>query len=111
MKLKAPHGCYAASHEGHSIPIAIDRTIDVDEQTALVFIAHGFRPLMDRGATPSIGSLPPGSESITLSVGLDDIEGLNRRALFAYLRKLGVSVSLPITKKELRAAARRARGR
>ena len=38
-----------------------------------------------------------------------DISGLNRPALFAFLRAKGVSVSLPITNEELRAAARRAR--
>jgi hypothetical protein len=38
-----------------------------------------------------------------------DISGLNRRALFAFLRAKGVSVSLPVTNEELRAAARRAR--
>jgi hypothetical protein len=38
-----------------------------------------------------------------------DISGLNRRALFAFLRAKGVSVSLPITNEELRAAAHRAR--
>ncbi|MGH6834949.1 MAG: hypothetical protein ACREC9_05200, partial [Methylocella sp.] len=40
-----------------------------------------------------------------------DISGLNRRALFAFLRAKGVSVSLPVTNEELRAAARRARER
>jgi hypothetical protein len=40
--------------------------------------------------------------------GVDDISTLNRRALFAFLREKGVSVSLPITNDELRAAARRA---
>ncbi|MGH6823742.1 MAG: hypothetical protein ACREC4_09695 [Methylocella sp.] len=37
-----------------------------------------------------------------------DISGLNRPALFAFLRAKGVSVSLPVTNEELRAAARRA---
>ena len=40
-----------------------------------------------------------------------DISSLNRPALFAFLRAKGVSVSLPITNEELRAAARRARER
>ncbi|MGH6839641.1 MAG: hypothetical protein ACREDT_12755 [Methylocella sp.] len=40
-----------------------------------------------------------------------DISSLNRPALFAFLRANGVSVSLPITNEELRAAARRARER
>jgi hypothetical protein len=37
-----------------------------------------------------------------------DISGFNRRALFAFLRAKGVSVSLPVTNEELRAASRRA---
>ncbi len=37
-----------------------------------------------------------------------NISGLNRRALFAFLRAKGVPVALPITNEELRAAARRA---
>lgn len=40
-----------------------------------------------------------------------DISSLNRPALFAFLRAKGVSVSLPITNEELRAAARRAHER
>ncbi|MGQ0446168.1 MAG: hypothetical protein ACT4O2_13840 [Beijerinckiaceae bacterium] len=40
-----------------------------------------------------------------------DISSLNRPALFAFLRAKGVSVSLPVTNAELRAAARRARER
>ncbi|MGH6851726.1 MAG: hypothetical protein ACREDJ_00705 [Methylocella sp.] len=39
----------------------------------------------------------------------EDISSLNRRALFAFLRAKGVSVSLPITNEKLRVAARRAR--
>lgn len=37
-----------------------------------------------------------------------DISSLNRRALFAFLRAKGISVSLPVTNEELRAKARRA---
>ncbi|MGH6848445.1 MAG: hypothetical protein ACREC0_13715 [Methylocella sp.] len=40
-----------------------------------------------------------------------DISVLSRRALFAFLKAKGVSVSLPVTNEELRAAARRARER
>jgi hypothetical protein len=38
----------------------------------------------------------------------DDIESLNRSALFALLRRKGVRVTLPITNAQLRAAAKRA---
>ena len=39
-------------------------------------------------------------------IGIEDIPVLKRRELFAFLRARGVSVSLPVTNKELRAAAR-----
>lgn len=51
-----------------------------------------------------------GSVAETMVSGLDEISTLSRRELFALLREQGVSVSLPITNEELRAAARRAVG-
>lgn len=50
----------------------------------------------------------PSDDTATGGEHEQDISGLNRRALFAFLRAKGVSVSLPITNEELRAAARRA---
>jgi hypothetical protein len=52
----------------------------------------------------------PGSGAAATDAGIDEISALNRRALFAVLREMGVSVSLPITNGELRAAVRRAHG-
>jgi hypothetical protein len=57
-------------------------------------------------AAPDTVILPDGTE--TGGEQEQDISGLNRRALFAFLRAKGVSVSLPVTNEELRAAARRA---
>jgi len=44
----------------------------------------------------------------TAAAGVQMISALSRQGLFAFLRASGVSVSLPITNDELRAAARRA---
>ncbi len=55
------------------------------------------------------GTVIPPDDTETGGEHEQDISGLNRRALFAFLRAKGVSVSLPVTNDELRAAARRAR--
>jgi hypothetical protein len=60
-------------------------------------------------AAPDTVTLPDGME--TGGEQEQDISSLNRPALFAFLRAKGVSVSLPITNEELRAAARRGRER
>lgn len=60
---------------------------------------------------PTAVSLGPekGAEMIaTVSVQFDAIATLNRQALFSFLRAKGVSIALPITNEQLRAAARRA---
>jgi hypothetical protein len=54
------------------------------------------------------GTLNPPPETETGGEQEQHISGLNRRALFAFLRAKGVSVSLPVTNEELRAVARRA---
>jgi hypothetical protein len=59
-------------------------------------------------ATAPGGVIPP-DDTETGGEHEQDISGLNRSALFPFLRAKGVSVSLPITNEELRAAARRAR--
>ncbi len=114
MKLKAPLGCQAASHRGRSIAIAEDGTIDADEESAAIFIAHGFRPAEDEVQEQAGGAEPAGyarrSEGMAVEPVSDvpGIESLSRKELFALLRAKSVSVSLPITNSELRAAARRA---
>ena len=61
-------------------------------------------------------SMPPdaredGGASIAIAdIGIEDVSVLNRRELFAFLRAKGVSVSLPVTNEELRAAARHSLG-
>jgi hypothetical protein len=54
------------------------------------------------------GTVNPPAQTETGGEQEQDISGLNRRALFAFLRAKGVSVSLPVTNEELRAVARRA---
>jgi hypothetical protein len=53
------------------------------------------------------GTVIPPDDTKTGGEQEQDISGLNRPALFAFLRAKGVSVSLPVTNEELRAAARR----
>jgi hypothetical protein len=75
------------------------------------------RPLDDHPAESLQANLPatapgtvnPPDNRETGGEDEQDISGLNRPALFAFLRAKGVSVSLPVTNEELRAAARRAR--
>jgi hypothetical protein len=146
VKLRAPDGISSIVHDGVEVTIGDDRSVEVDDDSAEVFMVHGFRPwnggknavlidaaphshrvlhLLERprrtlDAVPAEGlraSLPatapntanPPGDTETGGEHEQDISGLNRRALFAYLRARGVSVSLPVTNEELRAAARRAR--
>jgi hypothetical protein len=66
--------------------------------------------LRDRllATTPDTVILPDDTE--TDGEQEQDISVLSRRALFALLRSKGVSISLPVTNEELRAAARHALG-
>lgn len=57
--------------------------------------------------TMAPGTVIPPDDTQTGGEQEQDISGLNRRALFAFLRAKGVSVSLRVTNEELRAAARR----
>jgi hypothetical protein len=60
---------------------------------------------------PSAISLGPENDAeliATADVQFDAIATLNRQALFSFLRAKGVSIALPITNEQLRAAARRA---
>jgi len=116
MKLRAPAGCHAASHGGLAVSFAEDGTTDVDDKVALVFIAHGFRPAeaghgaeVTKSKTGEFSSLPS-PKPIIHEIGPDGIEVLSRKELFAFLRAKGVSISLPVTNNELRAAARQSLG-
>jgi hypothetical protein len=145
VKLRAPDGISSIVHDGGEIPIADDRSVEVDDLSASVFKAHGFRPwndgvsivpidgkihsqmvlpVLERTrrplealpseelraswlvATPDTVTLP--DDTVT-DEQEQDVSRLNRPALFSFLRAKGISVSLPITNEELRAAARRAR--
>ncbi len=97
MKLRVPCGCRSVSYDGDQLSIDSDGSIEADETAAGILVAHGFV------AVPS---------SITVTdhdaAGRDEVATLDRRGLFSLLRSRGVSVSLPITNAELRAAARKA---
>lgn len=146
VKLRAPDNISSIVHDGVEVPIGDDQCVEVDELSASVFKAHGFRPWNDRtstvpidamthsqmvlhvfestrrtlealpsevlrasllAATPDPVILPNDTE--TGGEQEQDISVLNRPELFAFLKAKGVSVSLPVTNEELRAAARRAR--
>jgi hypothetical protein len=138
VKLRAPDSISSIVHDGVEVPIGDDRSVEVDDFSAEVFEVHGFRPwnggksavpidavshshvvsqLLERprrslDVLPAEGlraSLPATAPGTVTPPDEQDISSLNRRALFAFLRAKGVSVSLPVTNEELRAAARRAR--
>ncbi len=111
MKLKAPFSCCAASHNGRAIPFAEDGTIDVDDKVAPVFVAHGFTPVELSQGTDAAERRHPSAEPSIPDTGTDGIDALSRKELFAFLRAKGVSVSLPITNNELRAAVRQSLGK
>jgi hypothetical protein len=146
VKLRAPDGVSSIVHDGVEVPIGHDRSVEVDDYSAEVFMVHGFRPwnggknavpidgvpqshkvvhllarprcplddLPVEGLQASLPATVPDSviapdDAETGGEHEQDISGLNRPALFAFLRAKGISVSLPVTNEELRAAARRAR--
>jgi hypothetical protein len=86
-------------------------------QMVLHLLERPRRPLDDLPAESLQANLPatapgtviPPDDRETGGGHEQDISGLNRPALFAFLRAKGISVSLPVTNEELRAAARRAR--
>jgi hypothetical protein len=116
MKLKAPNGCHAVSHGGRSIAMAEEGTIDADDEAALVFIAHGFRPIENGEDKQAVRSKADESSRNAQTMSRSpvaesrDIEALSRKELFAFLKAKGIPVALPVTNLELRAAARRAGG-
>lgn len=102
MKLRAPEGCSAVSHHGTEMVIGADGCVDTDDCTAAALIAHGFSELSTE--EPEKRDKP----SRAAEKVVDAIDGLNRPALFAFLKERGISVSLPVTNDELRALARQA---
>ena len=85
MKLKAPIGCHAVSHGRRSIAMAEDGTIDADDEAALIFIAHGFRPIEngeDKQAVRSKADEPSrNTQTMSRSPVAEsrDIEALSRK--------------------------------
>lgn len=108
MKLRAPDGCAAVSHEGRAFAIAADGSIDVEDRVAAALAAHGFTPWHGEARNIADATRDAGVAIDPDRAAKDDIDSLNRPALFALLRGKGVRVSLPISNAELRAVARRA---
>lgn len=44
VKLRAPDGVSSIVHDGVEVPIGHDRSVEVDDYSAEVFMVHGFRP-------------------------------------------------------------------
>jgi len=97
MKLHAPVGCTSVSYRNSPLAIDDGGMIDVDETAAAILAAHGF-------ASVPAAVVVQKEESDEA----DEFAGLNRIELFAFLRTKGISVSLPITNRALRTAARNA---
>ncbi len=107
MRLRVPSGCGAISHAGRVVEIGADRCVDVDADAGNALLAHGFIRLSDVSDEPQIKVQSRLSISMQGSDELrNEIERLNRPALFAYLKAKGIRVSLPVTNEELRAMAR-----
>jgi hypothetical protein len=98
MWLRAPQGCTGVSYEGRTYHVGSDGLIDVDDRLVGLFLTQGFTPCAGNKARRSAAST---DDPV-------DIDALDRRALFALLRKKGVRVRLPITNAALREVARRA---
>jgi hypothetical protein len=98
MKLRVPPGCGAASYAGRALDIDAEGCVYVEDHAARALRAHGFELLSEDEAEPQSEKPDPLS---------DDVDRLNRRGLFAFLKANGVGVSLPIANEELRALARK----
>lgn len=113
MKLRAPDDCCAASHAGQIIEISEDGSVEVEEHLQATLISHGFAVWERQTGSPSppesAQSQPRDSETRPApeaAPAIDfDISTLGRRELFAYRKAKGISVRLPMTNQELRAAA------
>ncbi len=88
------------------IEIGADGCVDVEAELVPVFLAHGFMSLSadsaGHGPLPEQQCEAPVQE---LAATEEDIDALNRRELFAFLRARGLSGSRNATNDELRAIA------
>jgi hypothetical protein len=57
MKLRVPEGCCAISHQGQTVEIGEDCSIEVDDAVWSVFSAHGFRPWADGQPAPEVADM------------------------------------------------------
>lgn len=104
MKLCAPVGCVELSYQGKALAIGSDGSVEVDDVASVILTAHGFTPRVGNAGVTAAPNMAAAESCV------EGISGLNRPALFAFLKSKGVSVSLPITNRELRVLAGRALG-
>lgn len=108
MKMRAPGSCVGVSYRGRHYAISEDGSVEIDEEACAALEGHGFVCSTDVCVVekPRLESKTDRIETEDEEHSGDTIECLNRAALFAFLRSKGVSVSLPITNRELRRRAR-----
>lgn len=128
IKLKAPANATSVSLEGHTIEVAADGSVTVDERDAHVLCTtHGFSrwgepKVVDRraellGKISALSSddleallalAEAGATLDTASVTVEQIDAMKRPDLFAFLRAKNVQAATPITNEKLRELARAA---
>jgi hypothetical protein len=64
------------------------------------------RLVVAEASTPPDEREDDGASVVVSDIGIEDMPVLRRRELFAFLKAKGVTVALPVTNEELRAAAR-----
>ena len=116
VKLRVPDGCRAITIDGVAVPIAADGSLETDGATAAALEAHGAEPWRDEPQAAEIATMPRDAlvelfmartraalnaqdtdtiraslsdgdeEPASPSVTRDDIAGMNRAAVTAFLR-------------------------
>jgi hypothetical protein len=98
MKFRAPPHCRVVIHNGVTLPVASDGSVEAPESEAAHLLAHGIRPLAP--AAPQSGALSRPSAR--------EIEAMSRGDLIAALGRLGRPAAPSARTAELRRALRQA---
>ena len=126
MKLRAPPNASGPlAHNGMTFEVSDQGCLDVPDESIGALLAHGCRPWPQAESNASDSCSQSGTHSLQTSetpasneaepqtpqgdlatIGANEIEAMNRPALFAFLRARAIVVSLPITNNDLRALAR-----
>jgi hypothetical protein len=91
-------------------PITHDQLVNQVMKTIKTISTDDIRTTLEvaEATMPSDGRKDANLNIAASEIGVEDISVLSRRELFHFLKAKGVSISLPITNEELRAAARHA---